>query len=131
MIEVSIHYPICKIVNESSQNQIKINNETAQDKIRFEIVFPKRPFLFWTYVSELEVFPCPKGYGVAYYDYNRNRFLFAPMPANVFIAASIKMYYLLKYGFAKKMFEKSASLCTPDKKFFKAIEYLKQNEENK
>lgn len=89
MIEVSIHSPMVRTVNEPSA-----------DKVRIEFVLPKRPLLFWAEHHTHECLQFPRGYGVAYYDRNRDKVLFAPMPFNVLIAGAIHIYRWFRVGCA-------------------------------
>ena len=89
MIEVTIHYPVGKRIDEPSG-----------DRVRIEFVLPKRPFLFWADHKVGECLDYPWGYGVAYYDYERDRHLFAPIPFNIFVGAIIWWHHWLRVGFA-------------------------------
>lgn len=88
MIEVTIEYPINRLVNEP-----------ASDHVHIEFVWPKRPFLFWsTKLMMNERLPLPKGFGVAWYDYMSARALMAPMPLNLLIGFLIWLYLWVKYS---------------------------------
>ena len=89
MLEVSIHYPTARKVDEP-----------YVERARIEFVLPKRPFLFWASYYESECLQFPRGYGVVYYSPNCNRVLFAPMPFNILIAVAIHIYHWLRTGFA-------------------------------
>jgi hypothetical protein len=89
MIEVSIHYPIGRLVGEP-----------ASDKVRLEFTLPKRPFLLWIDDRLAESIPYPKGYGVAFKEWFTGRLLLAPMPFNILIGGLIWGYHWLRIGFA-------------------------------
>ena len=89
MIEVSVHYPTYREVNNPSS-----------DKVRFEFAKPHFPLLAWQTAWEGVTYDLPKGYGVAYHDWVCNRYLVAPMPFNIIIGAFISLWYWLRYGCA-------------------------------
>ncbi len=95
MLEVKIHYPIGRRIDEPTY-----------DRVRFEFTLPKRPFLFW-YDRNIEVGEClqfPKGFGLAYYktytDNLQPRCLMAPMPFNILIGFGVWLYFWTRYGVA-------------------------------
>ena len=86
MIEVSIHYPVARIVYGPKEPLNGGLTRPEADKVRIEFVLPKRPFLFWSgRLHEAEAIPYPKGYGIAYYDFPTAKALFAPIPFNVLV----------------------------------------------
>jgi len=87
MIEITIYYPIGRKVDEPSG-----------DKVRVEFVLPKRPFLFWSDVSIGEQVVYPKGFGIAWYDFERARLLFAPIPFNLLVGALIWSWHWVRFG---------------------------------
>ena len=99
MIEVSIHYPIARRTDEASV-----------DRARIEFVLPKHPFLFWSSrLHEAEAITYPRGYGLAYFDTIRARYLFALMPFNILVGAAIWMHGWLRFGFARWCWEHRVS----------------------
>jgi len=100
MIEVSVYYPVVKMVDEPSC-----------DKVRVEFVLPKRPFLFWEDRKIGERIGYPRGYGLAYAkvyrDIETDRLLFAPIPFNIAIGFAIWLYQWLRMGFARWCFKHS------------------------
>jgi len=93
MIEVKIYNPT-----------VQYEKDPVSDLVRISFVAPKRPFLFWASRKCIgEMFPFPKGHGAAYYDWEMDRLLMAPMPWNVLIAGLIKIHLWVKYrAVAKK-----------------------------
>ena len=89
MIEVTIHYPIGRLINEPDS-----------DKLKIEFIRPKRPFLWWGEYREAEAIQYPKGYGVAYADLAKDKLLFVPMPFNILVGWFIWSYHWLRVGFA-------------------------------
>lgn len=92
MIEVSIYYPIARRIEEP-----------AKDRVRFEFVLPKRPFLFWVERHISAELNLPKGYGVAWFDYTTDRALYAPMPFNVLVGIGIWLWYTIRFGFTWRL----------------------------
>jgi len=88
MLHVDVHYPGRRI------------EDTAKNEVRFEFVLPKRPFLFWADRCINEWLSIPKGYGVAYRDFPRNRVLMAPMPLNIVVGSLIWLYKWIKYTYS-------------------------------
>ena len=96
MIEVSIHYPVCREVNEPSS-----------DKVRIEFVLPKRPFMLWADHHIAEMIPLPKGWGLAYHDPIRARDLMVLKPFNIVVGFLIWSYQWTRVGFAVWLFRHS------------------------
>jgi hypothetical protein len=90
MIEISVYYPVGRIIGEPSA-----------EKVRIEFILPKRPFLFWSAYEVAEKIQFPRGYGIAYKDPERARVLFAPMPFNLMVGLVIWAYQWLRIGFAR------------------------------
>jgi len=89
VIEVSIHYPYGRAVNEPSK-----------DRVSMEFILPKRPFLFWSEHRIGEMLQYPKGYGVAYYDMLTDKVLMVMMPFNVLVGFAIWSYQWTRFGIA-------------------------------
>ena len=87
MIEVSVHYPVGRVIGEP-----------VSDKVRIEFILPKRPFLYWRGTKPELGLIFPRGYGVAWYDFNRDRVLMAPIPFNLGIGALVWLWYWFRYG---------------------------------
>ena len=92
MIEVKIHYPISRRVDEP-----------GFDRVRVKFVLPKKPFLFWRgfEIGEAgEALDLPRGYGVAWVDFPNARTLQAPKPLNVIVALCIWLWQFVEYELA-------------------------------
>ena len=92
MFEISIHYPYGRRIDEPSS-----------DRVRFEFVLPKRPFLFWDTHEVGMRMNIPKGYGIAWFDFECNRYLYALMPFNILCAFGIWLWIGLRYRVARKL----------------------------
>jgi hypothetical protein len=90
MIEVKIYDPVVR----------QTGKDPLTGKIRIEFIIPKRPFLFWSSYAVEKHIQYPKGYGVAYRDWNSNRILMAPMPFNILIGFLTWSYDWTRMGFA-------------------------------
>ena len=93
MIEVSIWNPITRV--------IKTPNPVLAGKVRIEFVLPRRPFLVEDSYQEAEMIQYPRGYGMAYVDWNSNKLIFAPIPFNIVVGALIWAWNWVRIGFAR------------------------------
>lgn len=96
MIEVSIYSPTYRIKVDKNGNQLEPNN----DKVKIEFIIPKRPFLFWANYRQCERIQLPRGYGVAWKEWEKARLLFAPIPFNILVGLIIWTYHWVRIGVA-------------------------------
>lgn len=88
MLEIKVYYPVVK----------RRIDEESWDSVKFKLVLPKKLLLFWVEKKTGEHLAIPAGYGVAYYDFETAKVLYAPIPFNILVGFLIWAWSWVRTG---------------------------------